>query len=240
MTIKLFIGTSPNGFDEEIENIYEYSLLKHSSKKLDITWMSSSNDQESIWNGWKTDAWFTPFSGFRWAIPEICQFEGRAIYTDVDMINLKDIEQLYSMDLKGKPFAARRGKRWGFEFCVMVIDCKAARDYLWKIGKLKRKKDSHKHHRDLLISSDLVTPIDPKWNCLDGEDLEISNIYQLHFTNMATQPWQPAWFKGEQTKHPRADITELYNFWLKEVNAKGFKSSNYLNEHNFININIRL
>ena len=66
-----------------------------------------------------------PFSGFRWGIPEACNFEGKAIYTDVDMINMRDMAELVDLEvLKGKLCLARDGKRFGGkEFCVIVFDC---------------------------------------------------------------------------------------------------------------------
>ena len=49
MTTKIFIGTSPNSYDLEIEMIYEYSLRKHSTTELDINWMKLSNDSNDFW-----------------------------------------------------------------------------------------------------------------------------------------------------------------------------------------------
>ena len=68
----------------------------------------------------------------------------------------------------------------GYELCVMVIDCDKAKDYLWKIKKLRSNTNSHQYHGNLIASSKLVQEIDKRWNCLDGEDLSISEIYQLH------------------------------------------------------------
>lgn len=222
MTIKIFIGTSPNGEDKEIERIYEYSLRKNTGHDLEIEWMKLNKEKSHVWGGWQTKKWFTPFSGFRWAIPYFCNFKGRAIYTDVDMINFKDINELYSMDLKGKPFAARKGIRWGYEFCVMVIDCEIAQDFIWDIKKLKKDPSSHSIHRNNIAqSSDLVEPIDPRWNCLDGESLALTDIYQLHFTKMSTQPWNPSWFQGTSEVHPREDILCEYFRLKNECDKKG-------------------
>lgn len=69
MAIKIFIGTSPNGEDREIERIYEYSLRKNTKQDIEIEWMKLNKDKNHIWGGWNTKKWFTPFSGFRWAIP---------------------------------------------------------------------------------------------------------------------------------------------------------------------------
>ena len=58
--------------------------------------------------------------------------------------------------------------------------------------------------------SDDVHDLDPRWNCLDGEDRDISDIYQLHYTKMATQPWDPAWFTGTRESHPRSDVVAQF------------------------------
>ena len=89
MDTKIFVGTSPNNYDAEIEMIYEYSLRKHCKSNLEINWMRLSNKDQDFWSNWNTKKWFTPFSGFRWSIPQFCDFKGRVIYTDVDMINFK-------------------------------------------------------------------------------------------------------------------------------------------------------
>ena len=95
MALKIFIGTSANYEDGDAELVYEYSLRKNSSSCLEINWMRLSNQEDSFCSNWNTKGWYTPFSAFRWAVPYLCNFEGRAIYTDVDMINFHDITELY-------------------------------------------------------------------------------------------------------------------------------------------------
>ena len=233
---RIFIGTSPNGYDREIENVYEYSLRKNCSTRLEIIWMRQSNKNFSIWNGWDSSLWYTPFSGFRWAIPEACDFKGRAIYTDVDMINFKDISLLQNVDLNGKPFAARQGRRFGgFETCVMVIDCEKAKNFLPSVKKMKADKNMHDKLRHKFCSSQkYIKPINPKWNCLDGEEYNLEDIYQLHFTNMATQPWKPQWYTGQTKKHPRKDVEEIFYTLKEEANKAGFFSKSIPNHEKVI------
>lgn len=222
----MFIGTSANGEDKEIEMAYEYTLRKNCSRDLDITWMRQTPDTDSIWGGWQTQMWSTPFSGFRWAIPEACGFEGRAIYTDVDQLNFKDIAELHDMNMHGKPFAARVGNRFGgHEFCVMVIDCAVAKDHLIPVARMKRFAETH--HRfvhKFSGNSSLVDPIHPKWNSLDGENTPIDEIWHLHYTKMETQPWKPKWFTGKTEKHPRPELVRLYEEVVKKAYEEGCKT----------------
>lgn len=212
MTIRMFIGTSSNGEDAEAEMVYEYSIRKNTSEDVNITWMRQTHDVESVWGGWNTHRWSTPFSGYRWGIPAACNFEGRAIYTDLDMINFRDIADLWNTDLKNKPIAARRGKRFdGHEFCVMVIDCAMIASHLIPLSRMKSIEEHH--HRMIHKFSgndDLVCDLDPRWNCLDGEDRAVNDMWILHYTNMATQPWRPAWYTGKHETHPRQDMIDLW------------------------------
>src|SRR3990167_5362559 len=131
--------------------------------------MRQTQDRSSFWFGFETSTWSTPFSGFRWAIPEYCGFHGRALYTDVDMINRRDISQLFDLDLQGRALAARRGTRFGgFEFCVTLFDCAAMQPFLAAMNIWDRTF----HHNAMAFFSshpELLLTIDPRWNCFDGE-----------------------------------------------------------------------
>ena len=146
-------------------------------------------------------------------------FKGKAIYTDVDMINFRDIKDLYETDLEGKPFGCKKGTRFGsHEVCVMLIDCEKAKEHLWPLEKLKKRRDNHKYFRTKIAqSNELVHEIDPRWNCFDGEGRQVEDIYQLHYTDMATQPWKPTWYQGKREKHKRQDLIEI--FWKRKEEA---------------------
>lgn len=230
MALKIFIGSSSNGEDSSIEAIYEYTLRKNCAQDIEIIWMRQSDLDHSYWRGWNTSKWHTPFSGFRWGIAEACNFEGLALYSDVDMINFKDISELFSIKMSGKPFAARLAKRFnGFQPCLMLIDCSKAKDILAPKETLMADQNMHSFYMNTLVKkpffrkSKYFHEIDPRWNCLDGEDLRLDDIFQLHFTNMSTQPWEPSWYRGMKQPHPREDIVNLYYDLLEESAAHGFQ-----------------
>ena len=59
--IRIFIGTSANNEDIEFDCTVHYTLEKHASRPLDITWMRLSKDPSSFWysnpgtrEGWQT------------------------------------------------------------------------------------------------------------------------------------------------------------------------------------------
>jgi lipopolysaccharide biosynthesis glycosyltransferase len=222
--IRLFIGSSSNGEDATIEAAYLNSIEKHASTEVDLTFMRQTKNPHSFWHGWACETWPTPFSGYRWGIAEYCDFEGRAIYTDCDMINYRDFKELMEIDMEGKPLAARKGTRFGgHEFCVTVIDCAAYKEHAIPVRRLKTMSAMHQRHIQKFSGNDnLVKELDPRWNVLDGEDYDLNEIYQLHFTNMATQPWTPGWFTGEPQPHPRKDVVKEYERALEEARGNGY------------------
>jgi hypothetical protein len=109
--IRLFVGCAANHEDLESQAVLEWSIRKHASEPVEITWMRLSRDPASPWSGWATERWATPFSGFRWAIPEVCGFEGRAIYCDSDVIFMADVAELVAAAIPAGSCGARQGWR---------------------------------------------------------------------------------------------------------------------------------
>lgn len=218
MAVKIFIGSSFNGEDEVAEKTYEYSLRKHSSEPLEITWLRQSSDPTSPLYGWDTSRWATPFTAFRWAIPELCGFEGRAIFTDVDMLNLRDISVLFNEDMNDRPIKARYvHERNRYEYSVMLMDCAKLQAYMPPITKMKSSPTIHHDLSKKMSKPGLVSLLDPRWNCLDGEKLKAEDIWQLHFTKMDSQPWAPAWFKEPRSPHARPDLVSLWEQYRNDA-----------------------
>ena len=222
--VKLFIGTSSNGEDSNIEMAYEYSIRKNTDREVEIVWMRRGG--EPYWEGWADQRWSTPFSGYRWGIPEYCGFEGKAIYTDVDMINLRDIGDLFDLEVpEDKWMLARDGKRFGGKkFCVILFDNAKFKDKMPLVETWKAAPDAHHAFIQQFIQMGAVGALDPRWNSHDGDTDE---IWQLHYTHMPTQPWQPAWFTGEAKEHPRPDLVEIYRKTLDEAVAAGYNIDDY-------------
>ena len=224
--IRIFIGSSAMGEDKDIEKVYVESIKENASREVDVTFMRQTNDESSFWYNNNAHRWSTPFSGYRWYIPEACEFKGRAIYTDCDMINFRDMAELIDTDMEGKPIAARPGTRFGgHEFCVMVFDCAKMEDLVVPVSRQRNMEDYH--HRMIQKFSgnaNLVHNLDPRWNSLDGDTGKEfgEEIYQLHYTNMATQPWQPAWYTGTPSQHPRSDLVEEFKRRLETAPDLGF------------------
>jgi hypothetical protein len=183
--VRLFVGTSDKD-DRTIERIYLYSLLKNTNADLEVVWL-----RPSMFPDWKRKGWGTPFTCFRYAIPELCGFKGRALYTDCDMINFRDILDLWRTDLDGKPFGmvwdslqmnnaqyrnTDQERGWWCD-SVMLIDCEKAKDYVHPIKEQAQWDGTYKWSFMESIgspvkekSTHIVQELDSRWNSFDGCD----------------------------------------------------------------------
>ena len=249
--IRIFIGCSANGEDAEAQGMLEYTLRHYATEDLDLHWMKLSREPASPWFsnpkqglGWNTTGWATPFSAFRWAIPYVCKFEGKAIYMDVDQIARADIKQLNDQTIPdGKAILAKNTTT----HCCMLIDCEA-------FGRLTKNLPSWQQltrqaglYRSVRATASAVTaPFEGNWNCLDGEQyktLTDPDIKVIHFTKVETQPhlrWALMRLHAEKRKHwgeyarpiglqhARPDVAPLVeNLWKKAVQA-GYGVERYL------------
>ena len=184
-TVKLFVGTSDND-DTLAQKIYLYTLYKNSTAPIDIVFLRPKD-----FPGWNRTTWGTPFTCYRYAVPHLMGYKGRALYTDVDMLNFRDISALYKTDLEGKAFGmvwdalqdnGKAGKKAGYPrgfWCdsVLLIDCEKAKEfvdpiddiinwnknYSYKWEVMKKLGSPHKEK-----TKKLVHMLDARWNVFDG------------------------------------------------------------------------
>lgn len=246
-TIKIFIGCDPNNCDLEQMMVLDFSLKKHTQASVELIWMQLSHDSSSFWysdpsqkQGWITEKWATPFSGFRWAIPEYCNFQGRAIYMDTDVIVLDDIEKLWNHAIDGSAIVAAKGGESTARLCTCVWDCEKAKSHIPPLDELKSNPDSHKNLMKMIKKEAfLVHPYQDHFNCIDGENLTIEEIKILHYSDMGTQFSHKYslprlernnvkhWFDGEIFDHPRQDLAAIFDQYYQEALDAGFKLEDY-------------
>ena len=245
--IKIFVGCDPNNCDLEQMMVLDYSIKKHTSEPYEIVWMQLSKDPKNFWysnpeknEGWHTEDWVTPFSGFRWAIPAYCNYEGRAIYMDGDVIILSDIADLWNHPINDGSIVIAKGEPFVKRLCVALWDCKRAQKYLPNIDEMRRDPKAHAKLMNMIGENpQLVTPFNNNYNCLDGEDLPITDIKILHYTDIDTQfshaysiprlekEGAQHWFDGEVNKHWRQDLIDLFDQYYKEALEAGYSLEDY-------------
>jgi len=159
----------------------------------------------------------TEFSLYRFLIPQLCNYEGRAIYIDSDTICLSDIAELFDTPMNGADFLARYEAYPGdalWALSVMLIDCERCRFDLEQIideidsGLYSMTDFSLMSPRFLSHHSYNIGRLDPNWNVFDRWDDQTKLI---HYTNLDTQPW----------KYPNHPYGELWFKYFNEALAAG-------------------
>jgi lipopolysaccharide biosynthesis glycosyltransferase len=215
--IKIFIGTCVRNLQAEIA--LEYSLRRNTNSDIEIVWMRDIPSNK-VFHGWNRDNWGTGFTPFRWVVPELCGFKGKAIYMDVDMICLGDIRELWEMSIPdGKVMKSLPGN-----YSVMLFDC----EHFGKMvntSPIARWRQSscspafnglYNDYVTQLESNDLVASLEVEWNSLDRLDYTQHPFrWQrpaklIHYTQKDTQPWCPYPEKHQYKRHTRPECETLW------------------------------
>jgi lipopolysaccharide biosynthesis glycosyltransferase len=226
-SVKVFIGS---GEASRLERkVAIYSLRKHTQRPLDIYVFNGThnaielNEQEPFPAPLSLKLKYqniTEFSLYRFLIPQICNYQGRAIWIDSDTICLADIAELFDTPLNGCDFLAKTEaynttsqNLWGLS--VMVIDCEQSRfdldTYFDEIaeGPYTYTDFSCMSPAFLDYHPFKIGQLDPHWNVFDYYDEQTKLI---HYTNLSTQPW----------KYPRHPYGDLWFQYFAEARAAGY------------------
>jgi hypothetical protein len=237
--IRVFVGSDRNGGCAENQMVFEYSLRKHATRPIELTWMQISDDPASFWYGWETRRWSTPFSGFRYGIAEFCKNQGKAIYCDDDQLWLADPALLWDTPITGKNIMT--GKSLGgpgdVRHCVSVIDCQKFGAVVPPASRRKTLPQFCEMMKE--ITFPLTEIIDDNWNNYDGENAKIEDIKLLHFTDMRTNPGihlaikrlgsnASHWYNGAILKHRRQDVVDTFMSYYNGALEAGYKVENYI------------
>lgn len=147
----------------------------------------------------------TGFSFYRFLIPKLCNYQGRALYVDADMQVFGDLAELWNIPFgqhtvlcTNQPEPPESWKKRtttfksGRQMSVMLLDCSRLR---WDIDQIVEGLDEGRYtYQQLMFDLCVVPPdeiaddIPPEWNCL--EHYEAAKTKLLHYTVVATQPWK--------------------------------------------------
>ncbi|MBD1823570.1 hypothetical protein H6F51_13865 [Cyanobacteria bacterium FACHB-DQ100] len=219
--IRIFIGSSPKNTIEE--SVFRYTLLKQTQHPIEIYAIDgTSGSAKNLTTGEvkRLPAGVsdriqgaTAFSLARWAIPEWCNYQGRAIYCDSDQIALQDMTELWNYGLGDSSLAAvpvKQAKCYQHYIAdsmgvflhteetfylasVMLMDCEKIQ---WNLSELVELLDRNAFSLPNLMYLGeqfrqhfnlSVSALPSEWNHLDYADRE-SKI--VHFTDLTSQPWR--------------------------------------------------
>jgi lipopolysaccharide biosynthesis glycosyltransferase len=232
--IRVFIGSGEASAIER--KVLIYSIKKNTPSAVEVNVFNGThdtlekNDEAPVRINMSLRAKylnFTEFSNYRFLIPALCNFTGRAIFIDSDTICLADIGKLFHMDMEGNDLVAKgnaygqsEDKRWGLS--VMLIDCAKARFDLEKyLDDVEEKKYTYTDFHQLSPKFQKFHPfkigeLSPQWNDFDHYD---ANTKVIHYTNLYSQPW----------KSPGHKYGDLWFTYFREARANGFLTDDDIN-----------
>jgi lipopolysaccharide biosynthesis glycosyltransferase len=166
---------------------------------------------------------FTEFSNYRFLIPALCNFKGRAIFIDSDTICLDDMGKLFYQDMadydvlaKGDAYGKMGTDRWALS--VMLINCEKCHfdleSYLDDVDEKKYTyTDFHQLSPAFLKYHNFkIGALNAKWNDFDHYD---ENTKLIHYTNLYSQPWKlpghkygDLWFKYFSEARKEGAVTQ--------------------------------
>lgn len=230
-TVRVFVGSDERGGRGEI--VLDHGIKKYCTGPCEVTPMRPGSTYNGVahweygdWNmgrkhhrPYSGEGWATNFTCYRWSIPEVAGFTGRAVYVDADQTVHADIRELQNMDLKGHACAIRKG--------VIVFDCSHP---FWQSSQWPRlplmkasgaglgvyQKAINEHGGITMNGKESALPVE--WDVLDGKEMSVWDAKLNHYTAMQYQPYHPFpdRFKYPD-RHPRPEVDEV--FWKSYVEA---------------------
>ncbi len=238
-TLRIFVTTCRPMW--RVEKALEYTVHKYCTPPFEVTFLRSGDpewltnvdmgiphqDKEAIkkagcWNigrdhprPYTGEGWATPFTCFRFTIPELCGFEGRAIHMDADFIVQNDLREIFEMEMTHPIMSPHH--RTDF----MLIDCSRMAEMqmmgMWpSIEEMKVSGDNIEIYRQKLQSYMFIGDAPGEWESWDGKDLT-EKSYSIHYTEMRTQPWKPYPEYFDYPLYP--DKNAGYIFWEEYAEA---------------------
>ena len=198
--------------------VLEHSIKRHTQLPVEVDAMVDLPiripEDPSNWQR-------TGFSFSRFCIPQLADYQGRALYLDADMLVFEDIDGLWNIPFDGakviiqeeiadaqQATTRKEGapKKRVKQCAVMLLDC----DRLtWKVDDIIASFDRKEYNYEqlmfdlcLLEESEIRYAVPFRWNSL--EYYQPGETALIHYTDMTTQPWV-------SVRNPYGDL------WLDEV-----------------------
>ena len=199
MTLRIYVGTDPH--QHIAERALEASVRANTTQPVEFHWMRYGDPD---WNWGGLDAgWATPFSMFRWAVPEAAGYQGRAIYLDTDMLALADLTELWEWPIPEGRCGMYAG-RMSTKADVILWDCDMAPR--WGRAMFTGRHADVRNDGGRVLSG---CKLPEEWDHVDRLEL---NTKILHFSKMSIQFWKPYEDRFAYDK-PHPDPAAVSIFW---------------------------
>ncbi len=219
--IRVFVATTE---DQMLSTkVLEYSIKKNSSMSVEVIPLHTTGIEIPLPDKLENRP-RTPFSFQRFLIPQLNQYQGRAIYLDSDMQVFHDIKKLWSLPFDGADIlAVGEPKETGRkpQFSVMLLNCESLG---WDISNIVNNLNEGQLNYETLmyemgVAKNIKAKIDPAWNSLERYEKGLTSL--IHYTDMNTQPWV-------SKEHP---LGYLWFRDLFEAIDAGFITEDYIQNH---------
>lgn len=185
--LKVFVGTEPKQW--LASEVLRYSIARRTKAALDF--------QELKYLPIKLEVpMYTGFSIYRYAIPELCHYQGKAIYLDADIVVTSDLLELWNMPMQGHGALARSmhpGESLAGRYTsVMLLDCDKLQHWSLNSWVEEINRDHTLYAKTMqALPGGLATPdfadLPDPFNHLDHFD---STTKLIHYTHVPSQPWK--------------------------------------------------
>lgn len=186
--IRVFVAATPAEWLPA--RVLEFSIRENTDLEVDVRFLYQSGIDIPVPEA-PSNRPRTPFSFQRFLIPELCGYQGKAIYLDADMQVFQDVAELWKYPLDGTDLLTVKDGNNGrkSQFSVMLLDCARLQ---WDIKTIVEKLDSDELDYaglmyEMKVAPEIGKDIEPKWNSLESFNPKITAL--LHYTDMNTQPW---------------------------------------------------
>lgn len=203
--IRVFIGYDKN--ETVAYHVLAHSILNRASKPVAITPLTlgylkdRTRAKATFWRE-RDENQSTDFSYTRFLVPYLCNYQGRAIFMDCDMLCRSDVAELWDVVDENKAVSVVKHeyvpntqkkflgqiqtiyakKNWS---SVMVFNNELCRNLT--PGRVSEASGMHLHQFKWLSDDSLIGDLDPAWNHLVGEYIENPAAKLVHFTQGG--PW---------------------------------------------------
>lgn len=249
--LRVFIGTSPNGEDAEACMVCEHSLRSRASVPVDITFLRLSRDPKSPCYsdpksraGWKTEQWGTPWTALRWAVPEICGWEGRAVYFDCPTIILGDVAELAHAPIPPTSFVLIRRVGLFLGTACILFDCAESGKHIPRIVDMQEDIGAHQAVGAMLERRpDLADHLPSGWGLNDTEFAQRPasslSVRSVCFSSPITQPHMARararmvlaggahWYTGVRLPHYSSRLEEIFESEYTAAVTAGYSVSTH-------------
>jgi len=181
--------------------VLEYTVRKHTAGRVEFTIMRDLPVPMPTDPGKRPR---TGFSFYRFMIPKLTGYQGRALYLDCDMQVFADLSELWGIPFDGQTvlctYQPEPPEQWkgnknfkpGRHLAVMMLDCSRLS---WDVDDIVRGLDEDRYSYTELMSDLAIVPeeqieerIPVEWNSL--ERYEPGRTKLVHYTQVPTQPWK--------------------------------------------------